>query len=460
MFRQGAPAGKNVTVIPDASCVHIVVGAPTLWQRGRLRRARRSDVGKAPLGLLGDRLALAVSARDSVSVMSRGLVLVIEDDEWVSRLLESAIREAGYDAVVCSTAKTGLEAAFSQHPDCIVCDIDLPDEDGYAVARHVRTHASRVSVTPFLFLSGLDDEQSRIEGFHVGADVYITKPFRVDEVVAQIEALVHMATRLRARRDSMLSLPPGAAAFATAIEGDLGQMSIATVLTVLEMERRTGIFEVTSKKRRAYLDIVSGSVMDGTVGGTKVSALAALRTMLGWHVGRFSFVPSEHREVPESHHNKSLGAFLIEALRLEDEATRAELELPPSRRRPNDPKIEPRLAPPALGGPASTPANFAPPSTRTPRPSELSLILDPELAEWEIPADVGPSDPPPRPLGEPRRTLPIPPPAPRGLSVPPHLPTPPAGRAAMPPPLPKINVPRPTPHARVPPPTPQVDKKR
>ncbi len=259
--------------------------------------------------------------------MSRGLVLVIEDDEWVSRLLQSAIRDAGYDAVVCATATAGLEAAFAQHPDCIVCDIDLPDDDGYSVARHVRTHASRVSVTPFLFLSGLDDEKSRLEGFHVGADVYITKPFRVDEVVAQIEALVQMATRLRARRDSMLSIPPGAP-LATAIEGDLGQMSIATVLTVLEMERRTGIFEVNSKKRRAHLDIVAGSVMDGTVGGTKVSALAALRTMLGWNVGRFSFVPSAHREVPASHNNKSLGAFLIEALRLEDEATRAELELP------------------------------------------------------------------------------------------------------------------------------------
>jgi two-component system, OmpR family, response regulator len=394
--------------------------------------------------------------------MSRGLVLVIEDDEWVSRLLQSAIREAGYDVVVCATAKSGLEAAVAQPPDCIVCDIDLPDADGYSVARHVRTHTSRLSVTPFLFLSGLDDEQSRIEGFHVGADVYITKPFRVDEVVAQIDALVQMATRLRARRDSMLSIPPGIGQ--TAIEGDLGQMSIATVLTVLEMERRTGTFEVVSKKRRAHLDIVSGSVIDGVVGGTSVSALAALRTMLGWNVGRFSFIPSPHRDVPPSHHNKSLGAFLIEALRLEDEATRAELELPPSRRRPNEAKIEPRMGAPALGGPASSPADFAPPSSRAPKPSELSLMLDPELAEWEIPAEVAPNEDMPRSRREP------PPRISHQAIPPPALPTveksPPAGRAAMPPPAPRINmpprppVPRPGP---TPQPTPQVapqEKKR
>jgi DNA-binding response OmpR family regulator len=353
--------------------------------------------------------------------MPRGLVLVIEDDEWVSRLLESAIREADYGVIVCATAKNGLEAAFRKMPDCIVCDIDLPDQDGFTVARHVRTHASRVSVTPFLFLSGLDDEQSRIEGFHVGADVYITKPFRVDEVVAQIDALVQMATRLRARRDSMLSIPPGAS-HGMAIEGDLSQMSIATVLTVLEMERRTGTFEVVSKKRRAQLDILGGNVTEGVVGGTKVSALAALRTMLAWKVGRFSFAPGAPREGAQIASSKSLGAFLIEALRLEDEAARSELELPPSRRRAPTDSMRPsvRVAAPALGGPASSPADFAPPSTRTPRPSELSLLLDPELAEWEVPDELLASDREPAASPGPRSPRPlasadmraIPPPAP------------------------------------------------
>ncbi|MEO7327597.1 MAG: response regulator [Minicystis sp.] len=378
--------------------------------------------------------------------MPQGSVLVIEDDEWVSRLLSTAIREAGYEVVVCATARNGLETACNIQPDCIVCDIDLPDSDGYWVARNVRTHPSRVSVTPFLFLSGLDDEQSRLEGFHVGADVYMTKPFRVDEVIAQIGALVHMADRLRARRDSMLSIFPAAPAV-SAIEGDLGQMSIATVLTVLEMERRTGIFEVASKKRRASLDIARGHVVQGTVGGTKVSALTAMRTMLAWNVGRFSFMPTPAREPPPN--QKSLGAFLIEAMRLEDEATRAELELPASsKRRPGDH----RLAPPVLGGPASSPADFAPPSSRTPdfvRSAEPSS--DPELVDWDMSGSVVPPPmspfpqtppfgmsgvprsapiPPPPSAGAQRqsgRPLPSPPPAPRfGTSV--RLPRPDADK--------------------------------
>ncbi|WP_437777584.1 response regulator [Sorangium sp. So ce1097] len=288
--------------------------------------------------------------------MPSGVVLVVEDEEYVADLLATAIREAGYEVIFCSTAEAGLSTACTLEPECIVCDIGLPDHDGYWVARNVRTQPSRVSVTPFLFLSALDDQQSRLEGFHVGADVYMTKPFRVSEVVAQIGALVQMASRLRQRRDSLMSIP--ASVDQTAIEGDLSQMSIATVLTVLEMERRSGVFEVTSKKRRAQLDIAEGCIVQGTVGGTRVPALAALRTMLGWKVGRFAFIPGS-RPVPSE--RKSIAAYLLEATRLEDESTRVELELPASRRRQ-----EPRTGTTALGGPSSILDDVAPPSSRAP----------------------------------------------------------------------------------------------
>ena len=391
--------------------------------------------------------------------MPLGSVLVIEDDEWVSSLLSAAIREAGYDVVVCSFAQEGLDTACADHPDCIICDVDLPDHDGYWVARNVRTHPSRVSVTPFLFLSSLDDEQSRLEGFHVGADVYMTKPFRVDEVVAQIGALVQMAERLRVRRDSMMSLPPPSVA--SAIEGDLGQMSIATVLTVLEMERRTGVFEVVSKKRRAHLQMVRGGVIDGTVGGTKVSALTALRTMLMWTVGRFSFKPRLPEAGEGAQSNKSLGAFLIEALRLQDEAARDGLDIiPASIRRPAPGDI--RLAPPALGGPASTPADFAPPSSRTPdfargsSPSGEPSSRPSRKAPFPLPVPLPVPVPTAEPSSAPSRRIPLPSPhaeassassrkaplldlAPPRPATPPPMPAP--ARAATPaPPAPLLSL--------------------
>lgn len=339
-------------------------------------------------------------------------MLVIEDDEWVSRLLSNAIRDAGYDVVTSATAKEGFEMTCSEEPSCIICDVELPDDDGFWVARSIRALPTRVSATPFIFLTGLDDPQSRMEGYQVGADIYITKPFRIQEVVAQIDALVQMAERMRRQLDTQERArgpapppppdPPGEITGllnhlvespeptavhssretrearpksepVTAIEGDLSQMSIATVLTVLEMERRTGIFEVVSKKRRAQLEIAGGAVVQGMVGGTRVSALTTLRTMLGWTVGRFSFAPLPTREPPTT--RKSISAFLLEATRLEDEAMRDELEmLPPSRRSPGQ-----RLSAPMLGGPPSV-DDLAPMSSRMSMP---------------VPSSTQPTRPPP-----------------------------------------------------------------
>lgn len=385
--------------------------------------------------------------------MPSGLVLVIEDDEWVQSLLASAIHIAGYDVAVSSTAKAGLETACSVQPDCIICDVDLPDHDGYWVARNVRTHPSRVSVTPFLFLSALDDQASRLEGFHVGADVYMTKPFRVDEVVAQVGALVQMASRLRVRRDSLLAMPDSSESAGSAIEGDLSQMSIATVLTVLEMERRSGTFEVVSKKRRAQLEIAAGYVVDGRIGGTRCSALTAMRTMLGWQVGRFSFVPSASREPPTA--RTTIGAFLIEAVRLDDEDTRADLDLPPSRRRPE----LARLSAPVLGGPASRPDDLAPSSSRAPGPresarpisiipisSDPSEVIDVELEHLSIEPDP-PSMRAPALIGMPSAPVaaPIPPPL-KVAAIPPPKPSERPKRPSMRPAMNEVKIP-PPPHS-------------
>lgn len=316
-------------------------------------------------------------ARWYVDGMESRLVLIIEDDEETANRLAVAIREADYEVVLSVGATEGLDTAIEVKPDCVVCDMDLPDQDGYWVARAIRTHPSPVSVTPFVFLSAYDDAQSRLEGFHVGADVYLTKPFRVEEVVAQVSALVQMASRLRQRRDSMLSMNPGAHYNATAIEGDLRQMSIATVLSVLGMERRTGMFEVTSKKRRAQIEIAGGYVVHGTIGGTRVSALAAMRVMLTWKVGRFSFTPLPPCDPPDSH--RTVQALLLDAAKAEDEAAASS--------RSGHGLGHGMVT--SFGGPPSRPDDTGPPSSRALReaaPISLAFDLIPSRRPEEIPA--------------------------------------------------------------------------
>jgi two-component system, OmpR family, response regulator len=362
--------------------------------------------------------------------MPSGHVLVIEDDGVVSLLLANAIRGAGFEVTVTGTARGGLDLACTARPDCIVCDITLPDNDGFWVAKNVRTHPSSVSVTPFLFLSGLADHESRLAGFHVGADVYMTKPFRTDEVIAQVCALVQMAARLRGRRDSLIILQEGPRA--TAIEADLSQMSVATLLTVLELERRTGSVEVESKRRRARLELSGGHVAEGMVGETRVSALMAVRTMLGWKVGRFSFTPAPARDAPRP--QKSIASLLLEAARLQDEDARLELDLPPVRQRTS----EPRIGPPVLGGPPSSPCDFAPPSSRSPMVAavqQAALELE-DLSEdltdgWEEDMPISSDEPPissVEPQSCPESTFPAPVAVPRTAGTQRVLRPPPLGR--------------------------------
>lgn len=300
--------------------------------------------------------------------MESRLVLIIEGDDDIANPVAAAIREADYEVVVSSTAAAGLAAAIEIRPDCVLCDADLPDDDGYSLVRNLRAHSSPVSVTPFVMLSAYNDPQARLEAFHVGTDAYVTKPFRVEEVVAQVDALVHLAFRMRRHREATLSIPPEAQYGATAIEGDLRLMSVATVLSVLGMERRTGVFEVISKKRRAQVEIVTGYVVHGTVGGTRVTAIQALRLMLSWNVGRFSFMPLPPCDPPPD--LLTVQAMLLDAAKAEDEAAAG---MPPSRSWSDGAYVA------SYGGPPSRRDDTAPPSSRAMREAAaapVSLAFD------------------------------------------------------------------------------------
>src|SRR6266498_5638110 len=108
--------------------------------------------------------------------MSQGRVLVIEGDEWIADLLEEGLKDANYEVTLASEALEGMRKVAEVQPDCIICDVALPDFDGYWVAHKVRADSSAISTTPFLFLSSDDEEQdSPLEAFNVGADVRVTK---------------------------------------------------------------------------------------------------------------------------------------------------------------------------------------------------------------------------------------------------------------------------------------------
>jgi two-component system, OmpR family, response regulator len=255
--------------------------------------------------------------------VARGRVLIIEHEEWESALLTRLLGEAGFEVHVATEARAGFDKVRELQPDCILCNVQLPDIDGFWVARRVRTEPTRVATTPFLFLTDADDEESRLQGLNVGADLYLTKPFRNEEVVAQVGALIDMANRLRQQRDSFSSEGPASSVAGAAFSGDVAQMSVATVLTLLELERRSGRLKVRGEGNHvALLELAEGKFAGGTMDDKPGSSTDLLREVLRWKKGSFSFRGSQGGLSSDSGEQQKIGGLLLEAMRLEDESRR------------------------------------------------------------------------------------------------------------------------------------------
>jgi DNA-binding NarL/FixJ family response regulator len=121
-------------------------------------------------------------------------LLIIDDEAKLLRAVAVDLRAEGYDV---STAASGAEALLNvakSLPDLIISDIRMPGMDGYQLARRLREN-SRTALIPIIFLSAKDTTADRIEGFRVGVDAYVTKPFEPDELIAIIAGILSRVER-------------------------------------------------------------------------------------------------------------------------------------------------------------------------------------------------------------------------------------------------------------------------
>src|SRR5499433_996768 len=118
-------------------------------------------------------------------------VLLAEDDASISDPLARALRREGYDVNVSADGPTTLDAALAGGIDLIVLDLGLPRLDGLEVCRRLRSEGQSV---PVLILTARADEVDTVIGLDAGADDYVTKPFRLAEILARVRALLRRGT--------------------------------------------------------------------------------------------------------------------------------------------------------------------------------------------------------------------------------------------------------------------------
>lgn len=113
---------------------------------------------------------------------------MIDDDESIRRLLDHRLNAAGYTVQVCSDGQEAAELLEGEfEPTLLVLDVMMPRLDGTRLLRMIRNGELPIdSDTPIIMLTSRGQEKDVIEGFESGADSYVTKPFRADELLAQV----------------------------------------------------------------------------------------------------------------------------------------------------------------------------------------------------------------------------------------------------------------------------------
>ena len=122
-------------------------------------------------------------------------LLLIDDDPNLILLVKDYLEFRGYQVITAENGREALEILEQQVPDMIICDVMMPEMDGYALVEHVRKDP-RTNWIPVLFLSAKGQSQDRVKGLNTGADVYMVKPFEPEELVAQVESSLRSANRL------------------------------------------------------------------------------------------------------------------------------------------------------------------------------------------------------------------------------------------------------------------------
>ncbi len=118
-------------------------------------------------------------------------ILVIEDDPSIRAALEQGLADRGHTVQTAATGIAGLEAVLGDRPDLVLLDLGLPDVDGITIISMIRAGSS----IPIIVITAVDDDPTMVRALDSGADDYVVKPFRLEQVTARVRAVLRRSRR-------------------------------------------------------------------------------------------------------------------------------------------------------------------------------------------------------------------------------------------------------------------------
>lgn len=119
--------------------------------------------------------------------MNKDRLLIVEDDENLGQILKEYLEIKGFEACLARDGEEGLSEFNAQHFDLCILDIMMPKKDGFTLAKEIKLLNRE---TPIIFLTAKSMKEDTIEGFKIGADDYVTKPFSMEELLLRITAVL------------------------------------------------------------------------------------------------------------------------------------------------------------------------------------------------------------------------------------------------------------------------------
>jgi DNA-binding response OmpR family regulator len=128
-----------------------------------------------------------------------GTALIVEDHPDQAQMVAGLLRFRNFEPIVAGTGEAGLKLAREHRPDVVILDLMLPDISGFDVCRQLRSDRATM-LTPVVMLTALGDATNRVQGFRVGANAYVTKPYGMQELIDAINAARAWRSQIEATR--------------------------------------------------------------------------------------------------------------------------------------------------------------------------------------------------------------------------------------------------------------------
>jgi DNA-binding response OmpR family regulator len=119
--------------------------------------------------------------------MDKIKVLLAEDELSLAHIVRESLEERNFEVILCANGKQAIEQYAKQKPDILALDVMMPQTDGFEVAKIIR---EQDSTTPIIFITARSQVKDVVEGFEIGANDYLKKPFSVEELIVRIKALL------------------------------------------------------------------------------------------------------------------------------------------------------------------------------------------------------------------------------------------------------------------------------